>query len=353
MSKKATIIYIYPHLSSFIEQDIRLLDKEYTIKTQNLAWSSVPKLFLNWLKQFSFLLTNLANCKVIVINFAGYFSLLPVLLGKFFRKKTILILNGTECVSFPTYGYGSLRKKTLKFFIKKSLENASVLLPVDASLVTQIHTFDDSVVLKKQGFKTFFPNISTPVKVIPNGFDTDFWNYDLKKVKKGFITVAAINQEKTALFKGLDLVLEMAKTYREEKFTVVGISEEIQKKLKFTSNVTCYTFLDKEKLKELYQNHQFYIQLSINEGFGCALAEAMLCGCIPIVSNTGALPNVVGSSGIIVDKRNIENISRAVNKGLSLIGEEYQQKSIQSREQIVNNFALSIRENLLLQQIQK
>ena len=43
-----------------------------------------------------------------------------------------------------------------------------------------------------------------------------------------------------------------------------------------------------------------YVQVSAHEGFGCALAEAMLCGCVPVVTDRGAIPEVVGETGFYV-----------------------------------------------------
>jgi len=43
-----------------------------------------------------------------------------------------------------------------------------------------------------------------------------------------------------------------------------------------------------------------YAQLSFHEGFGVAVAEAMLCECIPVLSTKGALPEVGGKNAYYV-----------------------------------------------------
>lgn len=348
------IIYTYPKKSSFINTDIELLSKHYKVKTQNLDWGNPKKLLWNWLLQKLFLLKNIRKTKAIIISFAGYFSLIPVIFGQIFGIKTFLILNGTECVSFPEYHYGSLRKPLLRFFVKYSMKWATKLLPVDKSLIYQEPIFDENIKIKKQGVKAFFPSIKTPFSVIPNGFDTHFWNSNNRiSEKQGFITVVATNNKSTAIFKGIDLILKMAEIYPNQQFTIIGVSKDAQQEFTITDNVHLYSFVDKETLQKLYKKHLFYMQLSINEGFGCALAEAMLCGCIPIISNAGALPNVGGKNAFIVNHRTVENVTKMFEKVLLLSKEEKEMASKEARNHIFTNFGIEKREELLLEEINK
>lgn len=352
--KKPELIYIYPSKSSFIASDIDFLSKSFEVKTQNLVWGNPSKLIQNLISQLLFLLKNGFNSKTFVISFAGYFSFFPVLFGNLFNKKTLIILNGTECIYFPEYKYGSLRKKIVRFFIKTSLKNASLLLPVHKSLVYQQHTFDKSVKNKEQGFQYFFKSVTTPFKIIPNGFDTNFWNYNAQlQQKKGFISVALANKKETTVFKGVDLILKIAKKHLNLQFTIVGLSKELQQQFSLTKNIRLLPFTKKHTLKKLYQEHQYYFQLSINEGFGCSLAEAMLCGCIPIVSNSGALPDVSGNIGFLVKHRSLSDLEKTIKKALFLSEEEKTELSKQSREHIAEHFSLTNREVLLLQEIQE
>ena len=42
------------------------------------------------------------------------------------------------------------------------------------------------------------------------------------------------------------------------------------------------------------------MQVSAHEAFGASLAEAMASGCVPVVTDKGAIPEVVGNAGIYV-----------------------------------------------------
>ena len=69
------------------------------------------------------------------------------------------------------------------------------------------------------------------------------------------------------------------------------------------------------KFIELLESAKIYIQFSKHESFGCSVAEAMQFGCIPIVSDSYSLPEVVGNCGLIIkDFENFENISTSVRE---------------------------------------
>lgn len=345
------VIYIYPKRASFINRDIAFLKEKYEVVQQQLPWYNPILLPLNFLKQFFFLLIHVKKSKAIIISFAGYFSVLPVFIGKFFKVKTLVILNGTECTALPEYNYGSLRKRILKWCVKLTFQNATKLLPVDASLTKQVHTYDEAINNTQQGYLNFFPKNKTPYAVLPNGFDIGFWDFSESSQRTGYITVASIGNLDTAKLKGIDTLLDIAKENLNQQFTIVGMDEHMQRTLHPSKNVKIYPFVSKEVLKELYATHEFYVQLSISEGFGCALAEAMLCGCIPIVSNVGALPNVVGDTGYVVSKKDNEKIN-------FIFGEAYRSKNkenqrIKARKRIVENFPISKREELLLHEIEQ
>ena len=44
----------------------------------------------------------------------------------------------------------------------------------------------------------------------------------------------------------------------------------------------------------------------MSEGFGVALAEAMACGCVPIVSRVGILDFIAGDSGFVLEKHDTD-----------------------------------------------
>ncbi len=302
MERKKSILYVYPGISSFIQSDIDNLSRTYNIVENTYNWTNklmVPFLILS---QFFFLLFNIKKYKCVIVSFAGYWSLAPVVCGKLFKTPVYIILNGTDCSSIPKLNYGSLRKPIHKKVIEYCCRKSKNLLPVSNSLIYTTNTFDESLP-KNQGIRYYFPTINTPIKVIANGFDTDFWDAKEEKVANLFLSVFSESQ---FFLKGGDLIVEVAKKQPENNFVVVGCPTP---NIDVPSNLIFKGFLTPPELKKMYSKAKYYLQLSSFEGFGCSLAEAMLCGCIPIVSNVNSMPEIIGEYGYLLTRRDSDLLS--------------------------------------------
>jgi glycosyltransferase involved in cell wall biosynthesis len=105
-----------------------------------------------------------------------------------------------------------------------------------------------------------------------------------------------------------------------------------------------------ESLAELFNTQEYYMQLSMAEGFPNALCEAMLCGCTPIVSAVFSMPEIVGDVGYILTHRDTLQLDCLMEKVLksgpmdpstvrSQISERY---SIQVRAEKLRKLILSL-----------
>jgi glycosyltransferase involved in cell wall biosynthesis len=65
-----------------------------------------------------------------------------------------------------------------------------------------------------------------------------------------------------------------------------------------------------------FKTAKVYCQLSYTESFCVAVLEAMACGCIPVVTDRDALPEVVGNVGFIVPYGDIEKTRNAIRLAL-------------------------------------
>jgi glycosyltransferase involved in cell wall biosynthesis len=133
--------------------------------------------------------------------------------------------------------------------------------------------------------------------------------FNHETVREGFLTVAVCRDEQRFRLKGIDLFIEAATHFPNEKFVVVGSSQEfLSQKMDIPGNVTISPPVPTNELVEFYSRTKYYCQFSMVESFGLALAEAMTYGCIPIVVDRGALKEVTQGNGIIIKSRNIEDI---------------------------------------------
>ncbi len=112
---------------------------------------------------------------------------------------------------------------------------------------------------------------------------------------------------------------------------------------------------DEEKILLLKQAKAF-IYLSLYEGFGIPLIEAMSLNTPVISSNASCLPEVVDNAGILVDSYDIEEITKAIKVLVHnpLISKEYKDKGLERAkkftwESMVKN-TYDIYKKLLLEQ---
>lgn len=344
--KKYKIIYTSPGLSTFIQKDIDILSTEFEVI--QFHFTPNKKIFtpLWFIFQTFFLLKEIYNCNVLICRFAGYHSFLPALFAKLFRKKSITILGGTDCHKFPAYNYGSFNKPLLSHFLKLTYQLSNVLAPVHESLIDSEYTYYNSG-YPKQGFKYFYPQTKSKIATIYNGYDTTkFSDKGLTRTKNSFITVASGIEGNNFYIKGIDLILQVAKFYPEFEFSIIGVKNKNDERLKnIAPNIKIYGYKKNDELIELYNQHEFYLQLSIAEGFPNALCEAMLCGCIPIGSNVFGIPFIINDSGFILKKKDINQLKEIISFATNSNKLDLSKKA---RKRIEENFNIQKRAEKLI-----
>jgi glycosyltransferase involved in cell wall biosynthesis len=76
-------------------------------------------------------------------------------------------------------------------------------------------------------------------------------------------------------------------------------------------------FVPDSLLPDLYSAADLFVFPSLFEGFGIPLVEAMRCGIPVCAANISSIPEVVGDAAILFDPYNIEEITEAMQRGLS------------------------------------
>ena len=116
-------------------------------------------------------------------------------------------------------------------------------------------------------------------------------------------------------------------------------------------NIKLVDKIPNQELRQFISNKQFYMQLSMSEGFPNALSEAMLCECVPIVSNVGGMPDIVSDCGYILKHKNINELYELVNSALNNF--ELGKLAKKARQRVVENYTFESRKEQLLLAISK
>ena len=354
--KKEKIIYIYPTTSAFVKKDLEFLSKKYDLIVPDSNWNNKKNTPFLFLKQFFYLLRYLYAARAVFVMFGGYWAFLPALFGKILKKPVFIILGGTDCVSFPSINYGSLGHPLLRLFIKWSYQLCTLLVPVDESLVLNTYSYYEDRVYDQQGYKFFFPLIKTPYRVVHNGFDIHLFQRDHSNQKEpnSFITVATTADFKRFKLKGVDRIVELAKAFPQCSFTVVGMSDHIVQRIEgLPDNFTAYGFLPPQEFKNYLSKSEFYVQLSISEGFPNAVCEGMLCECIPIGSSVGAIPFIIQDTGFIMESSNFDYLKQRFETIINLNPETKKELARKARLRVVEHFRIEKREKLFLELVEK
>ena len=262
------------------------------------------------------------------IWFAGGHATRVVFLSKLFRKKSIVVVGGYEVAKVPEINYGLMLNPKSARRVKYVLENADKILAVSE--------FNKKEVLKYTNSKN--------VELVYNGVDCKKFTPNGEK-EDLVITVAHSISDITTKIKGLETFIKAAKYLLDTKFIMVGkyLNNSIEHlKAQASPNVEFLGFIPNEDLIKLYQKAKVYCQLSYRESFGMALAEAMACECIPVVTNRGAIPEVVGDVGYYVPYEDSKATAEAIKEALNA------DKGKEARERIKKMFPIERREKELV-----
>ena len=347
-NKKKKLLYFYTSSSTFVEKDISILSEHYLVIRFQFNLYAKKRLPLNLLRQGLFLLRYIFSVRLIVCQFASLHAFLPIFFSQLFGKKGVLVAGGTDCVSFPSIHYGNFSNKTNARISRYCFRHASLILPVHETLVLYDYLYQTSD-FPKQGIRYFIPDITTPVKVIYNGYDSVFWSRgEAKKKPATFVTVLGhVNSRFTYYLKGIDLFIEAARNFPEAQFKIIGgKSITIPNQ---PANLQLISNIWGKDLVQVLAEHRFYVQLSISEGFPNALSEAMLCECVPLVSAVGAMPFIVEDCGFVLEKKDTKLWFDMVAKALA--DPDLEIKGKKARMRIAENFTFEKRKAELLQTI--
>ena len=232
---------------------------------------------------------------------AEYF-LSPLLEAPLFRNiKSIVLAHDLIPLRYPSISFLTLYHLT---YIPLVLKQSKIVLCNSISTANDLNRF-----YKVPKHKLF------PIKL---GFNNQKY-YPITKVKKKFFLIIGRHNP----HKNLERVIKAFSlaNLQEYKLVFVGAFDQryTPSLLKLIDDLNLGHLCiwkgwidDREKLL-LLNECQALIIASLWEGFGLPALEAMACGAPVIASDNGALPEVIGTYGYLVNPFNLQSIASAMN----------------------------------------
>lgn len=314
------ITFVYTTFSSFIGNDYNIISKHF----------DVTKIKYNGIRDLVKIAKSVYKSDISYVWFAERKAFFVLLLSILFNKKSVVVAGGYDVACVPEISYGICNDGKIKRLITKCVLNwSNVVLPVSKRTKIEclkIMDRNDNIVLLYNGVDT------TTFK--PSGTKDDM-----------VITVGSINKQ-SIYKKGFKTFVDTSKLLPNIKFILIG--DHPDNTINYlrsinNDNISYPGRVSYDELIEYYQKTKVYVQVSKHESFGVSVAEAMACGCIPVTTENGALPEVSGNTGYYVCYDNPTATAEAITKALK---ETDHTKPV---EHIQNNFTLEMRENKLVE----
>ncbi len=282
------------------------------------------------------------NCDLYYSWWATY-SIFPVLISKLIRKPSIIVAGGEAVVqsihNLPG-GFHS-KSKIVQQIIKYNLRNASSVISVSEVIKKEAELLgakNTALIYNCVDVNEYKPSTSSDRNVI----------FTLSQITKNHLT-------RKCLIQILQAAQHVVKEYPSLKFVIAGkksnkkaytILKDRINEYKLEKNFILPGEISEQEKKQLFAKSLIYLQPTLHEGFGVAIAEAMSSG-VPVISSaSGAVPEVVGDCGLYVDPEDPNDIA---NKILKLVGDKKMRDRLskKGRERVGQYFSYKIRKEKL------
>ena len=161
------------------------------------------------------------------------------------------------------------------------------------------------------------------VTVTPNGVDRSVFHlgahqtrFDLPRCYLLFVGTLEPRKNLSLLLQAWN---EIKDEFKETWLIIAGAGGSVFKEIHLSPDMDRVCFLghvDDETLAGLYANAALFVLPSQAEGFGLPALEAMASGAPVIVSDRGALPEVVGEAGLIFCLAEPHDLTNVLRQGL-------------------------------------
>jgi glycosyltransferase involved in cell wall biosynthesis len=320
------ILYVHNSKASFVAIDRELLAERYELEDlyQPGRWPNPVKV-----------VGGVLRADLVFGWFASWHTFFPITLAWLLRKPSVMVIGGFDTANMPDIGYGyqqgGLRRAASRWIMRRARR-----------LVT-----NSEYSLSEIARNTPIP--PERVTVVHHGVPDPFGAEPPAKEREA-LTVGAIHH-RTLVQKGQLPFVESARLLPDVRFTFAGkwLDGSVEElRARAGDNVRFTGWLSDDDLHATYRRAAAYVQASRHEGFGLAVAEAMLAGCVPVVMNVSAMPEVVGDAGVLIESQEPAEVAEGVRRALDL-GPDAARRA---RERILTAFPMERRRDGMLQVVQ-
>lgn len=327
MNNNKKILFIRRGRTRFEDYDLKILSKHFSVTD-----------FQFELNKLHLLVTHIWKCDYVYYWFPNDYKFFVSVFAKLFLKKIIVVGGGQMATADnkENRSYAGVKYRIFYiFFARMCLKIANVVIAVSK--------------YEKNGLLRFINE--DKVILIYNCVDLGIFKFNSDKSYNLILTLSQLNWEYYKR-KGLDTFVELAKKMKEYQFVIVGKDHEDGVSTYINSlnikNLSLINNVSDNELKKFYSDANIYCQLSRQEGFGVAIAEAIACGCTPIVSSRGSISEVAGPNAFYIDEsRRFDDIKNLILKAIKY---DTISRKIDA-ERILEKFNPKIRESSLIKTI--
>ncbi len=318
------ILYVHSRKASFVAIDREILAERYDVEDyyQPGRWPKPSRMIVGVLR------ADLVFCW-----FASWHSFFPVTLAWLLRKPSVQIIGGFDTANMPDIGYGHQQGGLRRWASRWIMRRAS-------RLVTNSEYSRGEIAANT-------PFRPEDVTVVHHGVPDPFGSLDTSRPRERLaLNVGAVDAG-TLVQKGQLPFVMAARHLPDVRFVLAGkwLDDAIDRLRAIAGpNVEFTGWVSDAELTDLYERAGAYVQPSRHEGFGLAVAEAMLAGCVPVVADVTAMPEVVGDAGVLIASQD----PRAVADGVAKALDAGPAGAAAARERILSTFPLQIRRDGIL-----
>ena len=323
----ACVLYVISRRNTFTAIDRTALEERHEV-VEYLQPKARPRAGELW--------RAVGEADVVVGWFASWHTALALRMAKLRRTPSLLVFGGFDTANMPEIGYGSQRGGIRKRLVHQT-----------AGLATRLVTNSEYSLSEIRDNTTIDPD---RVKVVHHGIPDRFPDAASAAPRKRMaLTVGAVYAVNMAR-KGHGPFIEAASQLPDVEFVLAGEWWDETGKILADSaapNLTVTGRLSDEELDGLFRAAAVYVQASLQEGFGMSLAEAMLAGAVPVVTPAGAMPEVVGDTGVVIGEASADAVSAGVREALSFGPEA----GLAARERVLTEFTYARRRDGILAEL--